>query len=294
MEFESWLVSELKELLLQYNITPKDIKGTGKNGNVVKKDLVRTAKKITKISPIKNKFPPELSDVLPTIIGNLDYLKQREINKYYNQKHGIKDILYDFIIKTYPYNDIDDITDIFPTYDLFKEYQKQKINTLSDDLIKFLTYYMYLINHNKIDQMDKEVMTPYQTKSFAFYENNILIYTDYTENVKVDMENSKVNQIPNKRLYDFIIKKFDDYDLERMSDYYFEENELLTPTMKSFNKYQMNQVSNLTDDMTNFLYQYIELIHKGELYFSNNNGLINFQPDGFIFLSNRLVIFNER
>ena len=74
MDFDSWLVPELKEYLLQYNITPKDIKGSGKNGNVVKKDLVRTAKKTSKFSPKKptNTFPSELTDVLPTIIGNLD------------------------------------------------------------------------------------------------------------------------------------------------------------------------------------------------------------------------------
>ena len=301
MEFDSWYVNELKEYLLQYNITPKDIKGSGKNGNVVKKDLVRTAKKISKFSPktskvSQNTFPSELTDVLPTIIGNLDYMKQREINKYYNQRNSIKDILYNFIIKTYPYNDIDDVIDYFPTFDLFKAYQREMIDNLSDDLVKFLTYYMYLINHGKIDQMDKEVMTPSQTKSFAFYDTEILIYTDYTENVKVDMGNPQLHQIlPDDResIYNYIIKHFDDYDLNRMS-YYYEENDIPTPSMKSFKKYQMIQVANMTNDMTDFLYQYIELIRKKNIFFSTNNGLFNFRPDGFIFLNDRAVIFNER
>lgn len=296
---DSWFVPELKEYLLQYNITPKDIKGSGKNGNVVKKDLVRTAKKISKVSSKKqtNTFPSELTDVVPTIIGHLDYIKQREINKYYNQKNSIKDILYHFIIKTYPYNNIDDMIDHFPTFDLFKAYQREIIDDLSDDLVKFLTYYMYLINHGKIDQMDKESMTPYQTKSFAFFENKILIYTDYTENVKVDMGNPQLHQIlPDDResIYNYIIKHFDDYDLNRMSDYYYEENDLPIPSMKSVKKYQMIQVANMTNDMTDFLYQYIELIRKKNIFFSTNNWLFNFRPNGFIFLNDRAVIFNER
>lgn len=46
--YETWKVSDLKEYLLQYDITTKNIKGSGKNGNVVKKDLIRTVKKINK------------------------------------------------------------------------------------------------------------------------------------------------------------------------------------------------------------------------------------------------------
>lgn len=36
--FNTWTVNELKEYLLQYDITTDDIKGTGVNGRVVKKD----------------------------------------------------------------------------------------------------------------------------------------------------------------------------------------------------------------------------------------------------------------
>ncbi len=44
--FNKWQVNDLKNYLLQYNIDPDDIKGSGKNGNVIKVDLVKTAKKI--------------------------------------------------------------------------------------------------------------------------------------------------------------------------------------------------------------------------------------------------------
>jgi len=46
-DFSKWLVSDLKDLLLQYNVDINDIKGSGKNGNIIKKDYIKTAKKIT-------------------------------------------------------------------------------------------------------------------------------------------------------------------------------------------------------------------------------------------------------
>ncbi len=45
-DFNQWLVADLKNLLLQYDILPT--KGSGKNGNVIKADLLRAAKKIKK------------------------------------------------------------------------------------------------------------------------------------------------------------------------------------------------------------------------------------------------------
>lgn len=44
--FNKWSVNDLKNLLLQYNIEPANINGSGKNNNVIKADLVRTARKI--------------------------------------------------------------------------------------------------------------------------------------------------------------------------------------------------------------------------------------------------------
>lgn len=44
--FNTWLVADLKNLLLQYDILPT--KGSGKNGNVIKADLLRAVKKLNK------------------------------------------------------------------------------------------------------------------------------------------------------------------------------------------------------------------------------------------------------
>ena len=52
--FNKWLLSDLKQLLLQYNISDSDIKGTGKNGNVIKKDYVNTISKLDKSLPKYN------------------------------------------------------------------------------------------------------------------------------------------------------------------------------------------------------------------------------------------------
>lgn len=52
--FNTWKVNDLKEYLLQYDILPKDIKGSGKNGNVIKSDLIRTVKKVNKKENFNN------------------------------------------------------------------------------------------------------------------------------------------------------------------------------------------------------------------------------------------------
>lgn len=44
--FNRWTVKDLKEYLLQYDVTTRDIEGTGKNGNVVKNDLIYAIKKL--------------------------------------------------------------------------------------------------------------------------------------------------------------------------------------------------------------------------------------------------------
>ncbi len=41
--YNHWYVSDLKELLLQYDLYPT--KGSGKNGNIIKSDLFKATKK---------------------------------------------------------------------------------------------------------------------------------------------------------------------------------------------------------------------------------------------------------
>src|SRR5688572_423076 len=72
-DFGTWLVTDLKNLLLQYNITNKDIKGTGKNGNVVKKDYIKKNKKIIKNDTINIKDINLDTVVWHQILLNLPY-----------------------------------------------------------------------------------------------------------------------------------------------------------------------------------------------------------------------------
>lgn len=81
MEFDSFLVSELKEFLLQYDITIRDIKGTGKNGNVLKKDLIRKAKKVSNII-IYNDLPTDIMKEI-LLVSDIDTIK----NICLTQKH---------------------------------------------------------------------------------------------------------------------------------------------------------------------------------------------------------------
>ncbi len=47
-DFSSWTVPYLKELLLQYGIDTRYMKGSGKNGNMIKKDYIKLSKKYVK------------------------------------------------------------------------------------------------------------------------------------------------------------------------------------------------------------------------------------------------------
>lgn len=72
--FNPWTVNELKEYLLQYDITINDIKGTGKNGRVIKKDLIRAANKVNKRKSVSlDKLTQKLHDI------NLEYSTPQSI-----------------------------------------------------------------------------------------------------------------------------------------------------------------------------------------------------------------------
>lgn len=70
-DFNKWLVSDLKQILLQYDITDRDIKGSGKNGNVIKKDYVKTISNLFKNEPINNQNINE--DIWYNILMHLPY-----------------------------------------------------------------------------------------------------------------------------------------------------------------------------------------------------------------------------
>jgi hypothetical protein len=81
MDFKSWTINDLKEYLLQHDIIIK--KGSGKNGNVLKQDLI---KKMKKMEPVKiqftifNTLPVE---ILEEILYNLDI---NSISSYFSIK----------------------------------------------------------------------------------------------------------------------------------------------------------------------------------------------------------------
>lgn len=108
--FNSWTVKDLKEYLLQYDIKPSSLKGSGKNGGVIKKDFIKAAKKIgeksdiiktEKIDRIDFVLPLE-EDLITEVYNNCriyDKLTLCKTNKKYNNlcKHD-KDI------NTYKFN----------------------------------------------------------------------------------------------------------------------------------------------------------------------------------------------
>lgn len=53
-DFTTWTRQELKELLLQYNINPEDVKGTGRHGRRRKSDYIKRIKKIHQFTVINN------------------------------------------------------------------------------------------------------------------------------------------------------------------------------------------------------------------------------------------------
>ena len=66
----------LKQILLQYDITDKDIKGSGKNGNVIKKDYVKTIFNLFKNEPINQNINMNLNineDIWYNILMHLPY-----------------------------------------------------------------------------------------------------------------------------------------------------------------------------------------------------------------------------
>lgn len=69
-DFNKWLVSDLKTLLLQYDIEDSDIKGSGKNGNVLKKDYIQAISKIN-FNPLKSNQINK--DIWYNILLQLDY-----------------------------------------------------------------------------------------------------------------------------------------------------------------------------------------------------------------------------
>jgi hypothetical protein len=92
--FDDWTILELKDYLLQHNISMKDIKGSGKNGNVVRKDLIKVLKKIHRNDIKSSKLSFKLFKKSP---------KQSQQNSYIKSTYSTDiqlndDILYEIML----------------------------------------------------------------------------------------------------------------------------------------------------------------------------------------------------
>ncbi len=212
---------------------------------------------------------------------NMDPIKSRAINRSYYKQTTIKDLIYNFVIK---HCEQENIKGYFKTYESFKQYQYEQINQLDDQMISFLTYYMYLINHDCVEQMDNETMRPTKTIGFLFYNNQILIVTnDSDANGKLKLNTNPLSAKLIEPILIFIIRRFPRDEYNRLAEYY---------SYEQFKSYQYNMVRHMDSDMIQFLKYYIKLIKMNKLKFSSYQQFEGFNVNGFIFLNDRLVAFN--
>ena len=147
--------SELKELLLQHDITDEDIKGTGKNGRVLKSDRMK----------VYTKLQSQKTGDLKSVIVNKIKIKDKEYTEddlykmilYYEKHHLVKeldlpnDAILNIILNTQPY-------ELPRLYALNKTYQQilnapYTLNLLSNQHfnknIKFNNFNEFMEKYNK-------------------------------------------------------------------------------------------------------------------------------------------------
>lgn len=329
-DFNKWLVDDLKIYLLQHDIVLE--KGSGKNGRVLKADLVKKASKayksesklfkispkkspvkITKISPkkspvksVKNEFPVQLNDVLPNIIGNMNINAVRSLNKNFNAQYPVKRLVYDYIVSTFNHvhfgeedDDDENVSDYFSNLEEFKIYEQQQIDALDDKMIDYLFYLMYLMKNKAVYTMDKEGSSPYLCNGFFLYKSKLLLM--FGDELLLNNHSKGLFKPETKNaskekviIYDFINKHFDDYDYQRMVGYYFEDNHLKTPTLKQMMIEQKKTLTKSDDDMIDFLMYTINLINKHKMVNHMEAVFNGFDITGFLFMNETIVFFNER
>jgi hypothetical protein len=316
-DFNKWLVDDLKIYLLQHDIVLE--KGSGKNGRVLKADLVKKASKayksesklfkkspvkITKKSPVKSEFPIELNDVLPNILGNMNINAVRSLNKKFNAQYPVKCLVYDYIVSKFNQvhlgeDEDENVSDYFSNLEEFKIYEQQQIDALDDKMINYLFYLMYLMKNKAVYTMDKEGSSPYLCNGFFLYKSKLLLMfsdelllNNHSKGIfKPEIKNASKEKV---NIYNFIDKHFDNYDYERMVDYYFQDNDLKAPTLKQMMIEQKKTLTKSDDDMIDFLMYTINLINKHKMVNHMEAVFNGFEISGFLFLNETIVFFNER
>ena len=164
----------LKELLLQYNITNDDIKGTGRHGRVLKQDRY-------KIYQSLQDLPILPSEVVSIITKDLDLPVARLINKQYKEDKN-KEFVFQFvkqhINEAIRKRIVDYNWKLFKSKKEFIDHQWQVISSLDKEDVLF---YLKLIKKIKVKQVrssstDFREYTP--AEGFVFV-NDIMILVPY-------------------------------------------------------------------------------------------------------------------
>ena len=112
MDLNKWLVSDLKTFLLQYNIDDTDIKGSGKHGNVIKKDYLKMVKKI-----ISNELRNE---------EILNESNKKISNESKNKKSSNESLPFDMMHEIFYHADVSTIIQLCNTSTQYKQYCNDK------------------------------------------------------------------------------------------------------------------------------------------------------------------------
>lgn len=222
-DFNKWSVKDLKEYLLQYDIIEDDIEGSGKNGRIIKADLVRTADNLNlkKISPVpkskdiilSKKSTSKKSSSVKSVSkksstaglksGDMIYyddgrhqFKATVIDVTSNQKAKIRPHIYtDHYDPKYIYNDYRKYMEIIPQY-YQKEDKETTITGVEDADIQIMyqvdDLYTFCYTNKKLFNIcmkDKNLKTKflYQQKVHERL-NKLFQYLDNHNNINIKVD----------------------------------------------------------------------------------------------------------
>ena len=166
--------NQLKKLLEEYNIYNQDIKGSGKNGNILKSDRIKMYNKL-KVLP---SLPPE---VVSLITNQLALPTTRLINKQSLKDtkelyiQNMRQRIYHFITDHFSLNTINgmleerEIEEITSKQE-FKDMQWEKIITLSMEEMIFYHMLIKMITKQQISTVDDIVYIWHDFSRFFLYK----------------------------------------------------------------------------------------------------------------------------
>lgn len=295
-DFNKWLIDDLKTYLLQHDIVLE--KGSGKNGNVIKSDLVKQASKAykadTKQSNIKyttnnqtmsGEFPEQFNDLIPSILNNLNAKTLRSLNKSYYQEYSKKRLILNFMQKQFHLIKFDQD---YNTQEKFNNYEIQQLEKADDDMITYLYYLMYFINIDMLYIMDKYDSVPVKCVGFILYAGRIVLLSDGQILQNKEIRKKHVH-LDKRNIYKFIKENFPRIDYDRLVENYYLGGNVSIPSYKELMNYQKYLLSNFDDDMNNFLQFSIMLIGFFDLGINYPNDPVT----GFLCLADKIIFTND-